>query len=246
MNTIIHKHFNKWLIPDRGKIANKYGRDICLLMSDNKPHEPYDQWHNVEDKLLLENAHHISDLGDDIQCFVGILAAVFSRPQGIILISNPEAFLSPSLCRNLAKELSDLIASRKASLIISTQSSDFLKGCLDHKENNNTNIVRITSDKDQHSVYIQNLDDLSHEFSTISALRSTDFLKCLFYDRVILTEGHKDRVFYEEVNRRLLLNGKGIKDCVFINADGKHAIKKFIQPFKKLGLHLGDIFYLDF
>lgn len=69
-------------------------------------------------------------------------------------------------------------------------------------------------------------------------LRSTNVISGLFYEFVIVTEGDADRVFYQEINERLLrLKPEwGIPNCLFINAQNKQTIRTIVRPLRNLGI----------
>jgi hypothetical protein len=79
-------------------------------------------------------------------------------------------------------------------------------------------------------------------------LRSTGVLSALFYESVIVTEGDADRAFYQEINELLLRldRNRGIRNCIFLNAQNKQTIPTIISPLRNLGIPAAAIYDIDF
>jgi len=54
-----------------------------------------------------------------------------------------------------------------------------------------------------------------------------------------------DRAFYDEMNRRLELKSRGIKDALFLNGQNKQTIYRLIQPLRRLGIPAAAVVDLD-
>ena len=78
-------------------------------------------------------------------------------------------------------------------------------------------------------------------------LRSTRVLDGLFYEFVVVTEADADRVFYQEVNERLLkLKPEwGIPNCLFLNAQNKQTVPTVLRPLRNLGIPAVGIVDVD-
>jgi hypothetical protein len=78
-------------------------------------------------------------------------------------------------------------------------------------------------------------------------LRSTGILTALFHQSAIVTEADGDRVFYGEMNRRLLLDKSmnSLKDNVFLHAQNKDTIHRIVRPLRLLGIPTAAIVDLD-
>ena len=78
-------------------------------------------------------------------------------------------------------------------------------------------------------------------------LRSTGVLGALFYEFVIVTEADADRAFYQEINERLLDagDGRGIPNCLFLNAQNKQTVKSIIKPLREIGIPAVAVIDID-
>jgi len=214
-------------------------------MSRKEP--PSDKIERGADNESIEfhrNADLITELGDGIQAFVGLIAGLFSLQDTIILIDEPEAFLADPIARRLGFELTKIAEERKAALIIATHRADFIMGCLE--ASNDLKIIRLTY-LDQKATAREIETNVIREFNTNPCLRSSAAIKGLFHKGVIVAEAHGDRVFYDEVNRRLINISKGIKDVLFIDSGGGiDQIFKTISPLRQMGVPTAAIVDMDF
>jgi ABC-type iron transport system FetAB ATPase subunit len=187
-------------------------------------------------------AAHIMEFSDGVQAFVGLLSAVLSLKHKIILLDEPEAFLHPSLARRLGKSMSTIAAERDASLVVATHSAEFVMGCLQNEKN--TSVVRLTYDNNKATARMMNSQDLA-DLMHDPLLRSTGELRALFHRAVIVGESDTDRAFYDEINRRLELKERGIKDALFLNGQNKQTIYRLIEPLRRLGIPAVAVVDLD-
>jgi hypothetical protein len=76
-------------------------------------------------------------------------------------------------------------------------------------------------------------------------LRSTGVLDALFHKAAVVTESDSDRTFYDEMNRRLLNENRGIKDCLFRNAQNRQTVLRLVGPLRRIGIPAAAIVDLD-
>lgn len=225
LNNIICKNFNKHIIVENSTMR------LVLRVSENLEIK-----HNLEEyPLLIEQ-------DDGIQCFVGMMSAIITRPQSIILIDKPEAFLTPSIARTLGRELTKIAKERNASLIVSTDSSDFVMGCIETA--NDPKIIRLAY-QNQIATTTKIETNIIKEFDTNPCLRSSAAIKGLFHKAVIVTEGDGDRVFYDEINHRLSKINRDLDDVLFIDSGGINSINNFVTPLRRMGVPAAAIVDLD-
>jgi ABC-type lipoprotein export system ATPase subunit len=186
-------------------------------------------------------AQPIQELSDGVQAFVGLVAAVLSLPHKVILVDEPEAFLHPPLARRLGQNLALISRQRRASLVAATHSSEFLMGCVGV---GGASIVRLTYDGGVATARVLASGELTGMTSD-PLLRSSGALSALFHRAAVITESDTDRVFYEEMNRRLLSEGRGIKDAVFLNAQNKQTIRRMVGPLRRVGIPAVALVDLD-
>ena len=189
-----------------------------------------------------QSATPITEMGDGIRTSVGLVSAVLSLRQSILLIDEPEAFLHPSLSREVGETIAEASRQQGASLLAATHSADFVIGCIQAAPN--TRIVRV--DYNGKNGMARSIDpDGVRSLMEDPLLRSTNALRALFTRAVVVCEADTDRAFYEEINRRLYLKDEGIQDCLFLNAQNWQTIPRVAIPLKRLGVPVASIFDLD-
>ena len=196
-----------------------------------------------EATYYMQRASDLSEFGDGILAFAGVVAAVLSSRYMRILIDEPEAFLHPPLVRRLGKTLTELAHSQRGNVFAATHSADFMMGCI--QAGREVSVVRLTF---RDGVGTSRLL-ASNELRTLMLdplLRSTGVLSALFNEGAIVCEADRDRVFYHEINERLLDSGRpGATDCVFLNAQNWQTTGRVIYPLRKMGIPAAAIVDLD-
>lgn len=204
----------------------------------------------AEEQSLQERARafhgeavDIEELSDGVKAFTGLTAAVLSADYRIMLVDEPEAFLHPPLSRKLGRRLTQLASERGANVMVATHSPEFLMGCIQSGEQ--VNIVRLTY---RHGVPgatflpAEKLQLLMRD----PLLRSTGVLSALFHEGAIVCEADADRVFYQEINERLLGSSRAGSDgSIFLNAQNKQTIRKILRPLREMGLPAAAVVDLD-
>ncbi len=217
-----------------------------IRLSSEKPSSvQQEQGLDKDSREFHSKATLIDQSSDGVQAFVGLTAAILSLENSIMLIDEPEAFLHPPLARRLGSNLTALAKEREATLVVSTHSSDFLMGCLESIEN--VSVIRVTYEPSTGSATATTVD--SNEFRKLmksALLRSTGVIQSIFHKAVLVSESDNDRVFYSEINRRLVMNQRGVEDCLFLNAQNKQTIHKLVSPLRTLGIPAVAVADLDF
>jgi len=198
---------------------------------------------NARGRAYHNSGNSIGNLGDGVKCFVGLVAAVRSLPHKVILVDEPEAFLHPPLARTLGSELTFAAQDNEASLVIATHSSDFLVGCVEAAPD--TVIIRLTYEGGEATARRLEPGTVRTMF-TDPLLRSTDVLSALFHKAAVVTEADTDRVFYDEMNRRLQEDKqRGTAETRFLNANGKGTVHRIVGPLRRIGIPAAAIVDLD-
>ena len=214
-------------------------------MSLRAPYNPDEERGLGDPSLKFHRAAiPIQEFGDGVQAFTGLVAAIESLPHRIMLIDEPEAFLHPPLARLLGTAIASIARVRAASVVVATHSADILVGCLEGAPN--TAVVRLDHDRVTGSATATALQ--ATELANIARdllMRSTDVLGSLFHRAAIVSESDGDRVFYGEVNRRLLEAGRGVRDAHFVNTLNKQSLYQVVGPLRKLGIPAVAIADLD-
>lgn len=190
------------------------------------------------------NATPIMQASDGVKAFTGIVTEMIAGDPSVLLMDEPEAFLHPSLSFKLGKEVSGIMSDSEKRLFVSTHSPNFVMGCI--QSGAPVNIVRLTyRDEVPTARILPNKEILRLMRNPL--LRSIGVLSGLFYEFVVVTESDADRAFYQEVNERLLKHseGRGIPDCLFLNAQNKQTVKTIIEPLRGLGIPVAGVVDID-
>ncbi|AQX11347.1 hypothetical protein BAX94_09520 [Elizabethkingia meningoseptica] len=240
LRDIIFEAFKKYFVIDPTNIGK-----LRVRLSEKKP--PSDEiergW-GEESVKFHKNGLLISDASDGIKAFCGIISSIIAGDPKVLLIDEPEAFLHPSLSSILGKEIGKSLYSTNKRLFAATHSASFLMGCI--QSNAPLNIVRLTYKSNNATARLLPKEKIIHLMRN-PLLRSTGVLNGLFYDSVIVTEADSDRAFYQEINERLLAenDGRGISNCLFLNAQNKQTVWDIVKPLRELGIPAVGIVDID-
>ena len=217
---------------------------LRLRLSANEPPSPAIE-RGLEDASLKFHAAatHIADASDGAKAFIGILAEILAGDPEILLMDEPEAFLHPALAFTLGHEVAQSLSKSSKRMFVSTHSPQFLMGCI--QSGIPINVVRLTYRNGVATARLLPSEELIRLMRN-PLLRSTGVISALFYESVAVTEGDADRAFYQEINERLLRVGRGIPNCVFLNAQNKQTIPTIIGPLRRLGIPAAAIYDIDF
>ncbi len=192
---------------------------------------------------FFKRAIPIAEMSDGVKAYTGILAAMLSSDLKVLLIDEPDAFLHPPLAHRLGRILTSLASERDGNLIASTHDAHFLMGCV--QAGKAINIVRLTYQRGAATARLL-LADRLRELMRDPLLRSTRVLEALFHQGAVVCEADPDRVFYEEINGRLLgANRTAASDCLFMNAQNKQTVRRIVQPLREMGIPAAAIVDLD-
>ncbi|HYW12166.1 MAG TPA: AAA family ATPase [Longimicrobium sp.] len=220
------------------------GTHFRVRMAERAPMDD-DEEQSMSDRsrAFHGRAEDIDHMSDGIRAFTGLTAAVLSADYRIMLVDEPEAFLHPPLVRKLGKRLTQLAAERGANLLAATHSPDFVMGCITSGQS--VNIVRLTYRKGIPGARLLSADKLQTMMRD-PLLRSTGVLGALFHEGAVVCEADADRVYYAEVNERLLAHRAGGADgVVFLNAQNKQTVRRIIRPLREMGLPAAAVLDLD-
>lgn len=220
------------------------GTHLRVRMADRAPMDD-DEEQSISDRsrAFHGRASDIDQMSDGVRAFTGLTAALLSADYRIMLVDEPEAFLHPPLVRKLGKRLTQLAAERGANVLAATHSPDFVMGCITAGQA--VNIVRLTWRRNVAGARLLSADKLQTMMRD-PLLRSTGVLGALFHEGAVVCEADADRVFYAEVNERLLAHRAGGADgVVFLNAQNKQTVRRIIRPLREMGLPAAAVLDLD-
>lgn len=237
---IVHDAFGDYFVVDPTAL-----RKLRIRLSRTEPEDPRQERGIHEEAVSFHgSALDIADASDGVKAFTGIITQIVAGDPSIILIDDPEAFLHPGLSFKLGKDVAISAHSSDKRLFVSTHSANFVMGCI--QSGAPTNIIRLTYQHDVPTARILPNDKLLRLMRN-PLLRSTGVLEGLFYGSVIVTESDSDRVFYQEINERLLRSNpdRGVPNCLFLNAQNKQTIHHIVRPLRQLGIPAAGIVDVD-
>jgi hypothetical protein len=207
--------------------------ELVMRMSETPPTGDEEESFGPRAIGYFATARALNEYSDGVRCFVALLSAALALPFRIILVDDPEAFLHPPHARLLGRYLARIIREKNGSLVASTHSSQFLMGCVE--EVGEATVVRLTYEDGlgtARALLPSELEPLMRD----PLLRSADVLSALFHRGAVVAEADSDRAFYEELNRRLALVGRGVRDVLFSNAQNAQTIPRLVGPLRKIGV----------
>jgi predicted outer membrane lipoprotein len=177
----------------------------------------------------------IEHFSDGVKAYTGTIIEVVAGDPRIILIDEPEAFLHPPLAQQLGVELSEVVLQSRKNVFVATHSAHFVMGCL--QSGAPVDVIRLTYKDGVATARVLKNDELTLMMRN-PLLRSTGVINALFYEHVVVTESDSDRAFYQEINDRLLkyAPGRGIPNCLFLNAQNKQTTRQIAKPLRELGI----------
>lgn len=192
-----------------------------------------------------KEAQLLTEASDGAKAFVGILSEIMAGDPHLLIMDEPEAFLHPPLAFKLGLEIAKQLQqnAENKQMFAATHSPHFLMGCIQAAVP--ISIVRLTYHKNHATARILDNNQLS-DLMKKPLLRSTGVMEGLFYESVIITEADSDRAFYQEINERLLEVGRGVPNCLFLNAQNKQTIPEIMAPLRKIGIPAAAICDIDF
>lgn len=242
LRAFVHDAFGKHLCVDISDL-----RSARLLLSDRPPPPNLEDRIDSEALAYLRAARHLKAFSDGVRSYIGLHAELLAHHHRYVMVDEPEAFLHPPLARRLGFNLSNLAAERGSSVFAATHSPDFLMGCIESGVP--VNIIRMGYRNGRASAHLLPYEDLQ-ELMYDPLLRSTGILGALFHQAAVVVEGDSDRTFYTEVNERLRLHEPAdhppvMRDCVFLNAQGKATVSRILEALRRLGVASCGIVDLD-
>ncbi|MEF4794063.1 AAA family ATPase [Escherichia coli] len=240
LRDIVFDAFGKYLVIDPTNIGY-----LRIRLSERAPEtEQEERGWDEKSVLFHSKASLITEASDGVNAFVGMMISLIVGSPKVTLIDEPEAFLHPSLCSKLGKEISRISAHSNKNVFISTHSANFLMGCVQGKVP--LNIVRLTFDGKSGTSRLLTKEQLTPLMRN-PLLRSIGVLNALFYNYVVVTEADADRAFYQEINERLLAAGdpRGIEGCLFLNAQNKQTVWDIVKPLRELGIPCVGVVDID-
>lgn len=180
--------------------------------------------------------------GDGIKSYAGILFETVASERNITLLDEPEAFLHPPQMRKLGETLSSEV---KGQLIVSTHSSDILRGFLEGTKGK-VRILRIQREGDVNIVH-EAASETIKELWEKPELRYSNALEGIFHEQTIICEDDSDcRLINSTADYIANSSETSFKDTSYVPTGGKHGIPKVASVLKKIGVPIKALFDIDF
>ena len=240
LREITYEAFGKYLVVDPIEM-----KTFRLRLSRIPPVDDEDVELGERGRIFHEQAEPIERASDGVRAYSGLWLSLLSCPWRVAMIDEPELFLHPPLVRRLGLRLAALAAERGASLVTATHSSDFLMGCVESGVG--LDIVRLTYKEGIPSAWHLGEAEL-RPLMYDPLLRSANVLRAVFHEGVVIGEADSDRVFYQEINNRLLAGRgerDGAEDTLFLNAQNKQAVYRMMAPLRRIGIPAAAIVDID-
>lgn len=180
--------------------------------------------------------------GDGMKSYAGILFEAIVSDLDITLIDEPEAFLHPPQMRRLGETLSSEVAGQ---LVVSTHSSDILRGFLEGTRGN-IRILRISRDGDRNLVS-EATPDVIKELWEKPDLRYSNALEGVFHEQTIICEDDSDCRLINSIADHLASEAEEQwQDTAYIPTGGKHGTPKIASVLREIGVPVKAVFDIDF
>ena len=180
--------------------------------------------------------------GDGMKSYAGILFEAIVSDLNITLIDEPEAFLHPPQMRRLGETLSSEVGGQ---LVVSTHSSDILRGFLEGTRGN-IRILRISREGNNNLVS-EATPDVIKELWEKPDLRYSNALEGIFHEQSIICEDDSDcRLINSIADHLASKSEEQWQDTAYIPTGGKHGIPKIASVLREIGVPVKAVFDIDF
>lgn len=181
-------------------------------------------------RQALSALPRLSDQGDGMTSFMGMIIPLMTASHRIVVIDEPEAFLHPPQAVALGKALSSLAKEKRTQIILATHDRNLLAGLL-WGNDVETSVVRLHRVDDVTTPF--HLDAPSiRELWTDPLLRYTSLLDGLFHKLVVVAEGERDCRFYQAAIDAAHENSPlpiAPSDILFLPANGKAGMRRVVR-----------------
>jgi energy-coupling factor transporter ATP-binding protein EcfA2 len=190
---------------------------------------------------LMREAAELATQGDGYKSFSGVVLAMLTFSNRVLLLDEPEAFLHPAQARMLGHWLASYADQREAQVVVASHSADFLWGVVSAKAA--STIVRLNRDGNRTGYHVAPTDT-TREMVESPLLSSQPVLDSFFHRGVVLCEGDPDRAVYQTVAHRFLQE-KGGESILFVHSNGKDALKNPAELLRNSGIPCCAILDID-
>lgn len=182
----------------------------------------------------------VSEQGDGVRSFVGLMLALEAAPYPIVFIDEPEAFLHPPQAREIGRQL----ASRSsAQRFVATHDSDVLLGMLDRASS--PLIIRLRREGDTNVPAVLDRDRVKELWQDPS-FRYSRLLDGLFHRGAVICEADGDATIYAAaLDAELEERGEPSSDYLFTQCGGKHKMAAAVRALRPMGVPVASVVDFD-
>lgn len=180
--------------------------------------------------------------GDGMKSYAGILFEAIVSNLDITLIDEPEAFLHPPQMRRLGETLSSEV---QGQLVVSTHSSDVLRGFLEGTRGN-LRVLRIRREGSVNRVSEASAEIIK-ELWEKPELRYSNALEGIFHEQTVICEDDSDcRLINCVADYLASESGEVWQDTAYVPTGGKHGVPKIASVLRQIGVPVKAVFDIDF
>lgn len=205
------------------------GRTLTLRVGSSRIPAPRLDESHAAYRAEMAGLPQLSEQGDGMRSFVGLLLPLLTAKYPIVVIDEPEAFLHPPQAAEMGRILGTLASENKVQIILATHDRNILRGLLD--ANVPISIVRLHRTGNATTAH-QLEPSAVRALWTSPTLRYTNVLDGLFHRVAVVAEADRDCHFYAaaltEANR-LAPSQIPPSEVHFIPSYGKQAMAGLIK-----------------
>ena len=212
------------------------GTTIPLYVGERPVPEGSEDRASLSYNQRIEKLSLIHEQGDGMRGFAGIVMALQTGFETVLMIDEPEAFLHPPQARHMGHMLAGN-QTKPRQLFIATHSGDVLRGILD-AGSNRVRILRLK--REDNANYVQEIRpvDITKIWGD-PLLRHSNVLDGIFYEKVVVCESDSDAKFYSAI-ADILYDTHDTKqkkpDVMFTHCGGKDRIATVVKALKAVGV----------
>lgn len=229
LSKISRSAFGLGILLDRYAGGSQWAIRVGEAPSSNNPHPDAEFLQKIQEMPLLHQQ------GDGVRSLIGLMLLWLSSNPSIGLVDEPEAFLHPPQAAFIAKELADRAWDGDQQLVLSTHSSDVVRGVLNSKGVHT--VLRVTRQEDVNHFAQVIAEDIETLWSD-PLLRYSNLLEGLFTDAVVVCEADSDCKYYSAIRDAVAESDtqpseeRRSPDILFTHCNGKHRLHVAVSAMR--------------
>lgn len=192
----------------------------------------------------LELLPKLTDAGDGLKSYVGLLLATMTGVEPILLIDEPEAFLHPPQAKMIGRVIAGQMNGRQ--IFIATHSTHILQGILESRQRG-IKVIRLTRDGDVNHAHVVDRSQID-ELWKDPLLRFSNVFDALFHEQVVICEADGDCRFYSAMLGAITSEANApsrTPDVMFVSSGGNDRIPMIARALIGLGVSVRVVVDFD-